>query len=75
MTIQMKDHTCLRQYFFLHYNITLEIEFSFMPEGTVGKVVLASSSVNCKLLCNSLVVSSSLVAAGLGGFSFRIWHN
>ncbi|CAN5488667.1 hypothetical protein BH09BAC3_BH09BAC3_33070 [soil metagenome] len=75
MTIEMKDHTCLSQYFFLHYNIALKIKFSLMPEGTVGQVMLASSWINCKLFCNSFVVSSSFVAAGLRGFSFRIWHN
>ena len=70
-----KLHACLRQYFFLHYHVTLEVKFSLVPEGAVRQVVLARGRINGKLLCDSFVMCPPLVSAGFRGFSFRIWHN
>lgn len=37
-----KTHTCLRQYLFFHHHVPAVIEFSFVPEGAVRQVMLAS---------------------------------
>ena len=65
----------LSQHFFFHDYVTLEIEFSFVPEGAVGKMILACGGAYGKLFRFSFIMRSSFIPAGFGGFSFRIWHN
>ena len=65
----------LSQNLFLHHNISLVIEFTFMPKGTMRQMVLTSSWAHSQIFSKSLVVCSSFVSSGFRGFSFRIWHN
>jgi hypothetical protein len=69
------DHGVLSQNLLFHNHIAFIIELSFMPESTVWQVIFTCSRAHRHLLGCSLVMSSSLISAGLRGFSFRIWHN
>gem|GEM_PF-6594141 len=65
----------LYQYFLLHYHTTFVVEFAFMPECTVGQVLLTGSRTSSQVFGCQFLVCPTLVSTRLGNFSLRMRHD